>query len=251
MALAGLLLAGGCSTVPPQAREQLRRAHQDYQAGRYAEATRQTSEFLAAYQNSSPAAEALYIRALCHLRTGQRASAKRDLATAHGWSQRDDLSARIDAILGGMALDAGNAAEAIERWQRALPHLPDTPPTDQVLVRLGTALREAGQWAESRRCFSRVLDRFPNSPWAPEARTQLGWNHDYFTIQCGAFADPTGANRELARLRRGGLPVRMEYDTRTAQPLFTLRVGHYATHDEATAALPQVRSKVPGAFIVP
>ncbi|MCS6977294.1 MAG: tetratricopeptide repeat protein [Gemmatales bacterium] len=47
--------------------------------------------------------------------------------------------------------------------------------SDRGLLRLGHALTHAGQWDQARQAFEILLQRFPNSPFAPEARYGIGW----------------------------------------------------------------------------
>ena len=46
-------------------------------------------------------------------------------------------------------------------------------PRDAVLMRLGRAYRLAGQAAEARGAFARIVEDFPVSPYAPEARREI------------------------------------------------------------------------------
>jgi TolA-binding protein len=54
-------------------------------------------------------------------------------------------------------------------WQN-LPNL-----TDRALLRLGAALSQQKQWEPARQAYEQVFNRFPNSPWANEARYGAGW----------------------------------------------------------------------------
>src|SRR5262249_33384976 len=48
--------------------------------------------------------------------------------------------------------------------------------SDGALLRLGQVLARLEKWEQSRIAHSQVLSRFPDSPWAPEARLGLGWS---------------------------------------------------------------------------
>jgi TolA-binding protein len=47
--------------------------------------------------------------------------------------------------------------------------------SDRALLRLGQAFAQAGQWAPSSQAFGALLHRYPQSPWAEEARYGMGW----------------------------------------------------------------------------
>jgi TolA-binding protein len=47
--------------------------------------------------------------------------------------------------------------------------------SDGALIRLGQVLARLKKWEQSRNAHAQVLSRFPDSPWAPEARLGLGW----------------------------------------------------------------------------
>lgn len=59
------------------------------------------------------------------------------------------------------------------RDQQPFQNLPGI--SDRGLLRLGHALSLAGQWDQSRQAFEILLQRFPNSPLAAEARYGIGW----------------------------------------------------------------------------
>jgi tetratricopeptide (TPR) repeat protein len=48
--------------------------------------------------------------------------------------------------------------------------------SDRGLLRLGQALARAAQWDQSRQACEILLQRFPNSPFAPEARYGVAWS---------------------------------------------------------------------------
>jgi tetratricopeptide (TPR) repeat protein len=47
--------------------------------------------------------------------------------------------------------------------------------SDPALSRLGQLCSNMEQWESSRQAFAQLLSRFPDSPWAAEARLGLGW----------------------------------------------------------------------------
>jgi len=59
------------------------------------------------------------------------------------------------------------------RDQGPLQNVPDV--SDRALLRVGQVLGQTKQWELSREAYQTLLQRFPNSPWAAEARYGLGW----------------------------------------------------------------------------
>ncbi|MFQ6049334.1 MAG: tol-pal system YbgF family protein, partial [Phycisphaerae bacterium] len=125
LAAAVAVTAVGCSTLPPEARQQLRRSLQLYQTGQYDRAIEELDKFLALYGASRPAAEGFYLRAQSYLKLGRIQPARADLKRALKLSNRDDLTARVHAALGSIAYRQHNPTLACWHYQQALPGLPD------------------------------------------------------------------------------------------------------------------------------
>jgi len=47
--------------------------------------------------------------------------------------------------------------------------------SDRALLRLGQSYAQSGQWEPSRATLAALVERFPQSPWAEEARYGIGW----------------------------------------------------------------------------
>jgi TolA-binding protein len=81
---------------------------------------------------------------------------------------------------GECAMQSGDHDEAVKRFAI----FRDQPPyqnlaglTDRALLRLGHALEKQKQWEPSRRAHELLVQRFPQSPWALDARYGMGWAH--------------------------------------------------------------------------
>jgi len=75
--------------------------------------------------------------------------------------------------LAGVELAQGRADEAITIYLR-LVSAPDTRlPVDGLLVQLGKAYLKAGKTAEAAQTYKRIVDEFPQSPYAADARQAL------------------------------------------------------------------------------
>jgi len=75
----------------------------------------------------------------------------------------------------GMAdaqLTAGRFDDAVAGLKALVANPGDDLPTDGVLMQLGRAYRLAGKTSEARQSFQRVVDEFPTSVYATEARRE-------------------------------------------------------------------------------
>ena len=118
------------------------------------------------------------ITARYHAATTLVALGRTDEADEH---YRDVIEKAGDRIYGQMAklglaelhLSAGDYESAIVLFEAATT-LPEADvPVDAILMRLGRAYRLAGQYAEALQTFTRVVDEFPGSLYATNARQEL------------------------------------------------------------------------------
>ena len=118
------------------------------------------------------------ITARYHAATTLVALGRTDEADQH---YRDVIEKAGDRIYGQMAklglaelhLGAGDHESAIVFFKAATT-LPETDvPVDAILMRLGRAYRLAGQYAEALQTFTRIVDEFPGSLYATDARREV------------------------------------------------------------------------------
>ena len=118
------------------------------------------------------------ITARYHAATTLVALGRTDEADQH---YRDVIEKAGDRIYGQMAklglaelhLGAGDHESAIVFF-KAVTTLPETDvPVDAILMRLGRAYRLVGQYAEALQTFTRIVDEFPGSLYATDARREL------------------------------------------------------------------------------
>jgi TolA-binding protein len=67
---------------------------------------------------------------------------------------------------------AGQTSQAIASFKDLAASKSDDVPLDGVLMQLGRAYRAAGNVEEAKKTFKRVVDEFPQSPYAPAARRE-------------------------------------------------------------------------------
>jgi len=249
-----VLLVGlaGCVQLPPEGRRRLIEADRQYEQGHYRTARDALSGLIQAYPDRAEIAEAYYVRGLCHLKLNRRTAAREDFEQALRRSNRQDLTARVHACLGSLAYEQGDFAQAIDHYQQAIPDLPDKPPLDEVLYRLGVSLQRVGRWDDARAAFSKLFWKFPGSRIEPDARRRFRWPYEYFVIQCGAFERLRGAEDLMRQLSQKGLRhTQWRLETRRSKVIYVVQVGRYKDYAAAKADLPTVRRIVSDAFIAP
>jgi len=67
---------------------------------------------------------------------------------------------------------AGQFEQAIASFKEVESLKSDDVPVDGVLMQLARAYRLAGKAEDARKTFKRVVDEFPQSPYAPAARRE-------------------------------------------------------------------------------
>jgi len=245
------VLGSGCTQLSPQARQSLIDADGLYRSAKYAAAQQALDRWLAENDAAPESAEAYYLRGLSQIKLKNRPAGQADLEHARQKARRPDLKSHASATLGCMAFEDGRYDQAAALLNEAVAGLPARPPLDVVLFRLGTSQQRTGQWAASRKSFSRVASAVPQSPLILPARRKLNWPHEHFAVQCGAFKTAGNATRAVADLRAKGFDASHRVDRRTGGGLYRVYVGQYTTWDQATRAMASVRATGRDAMIVP
>ncbi len=253
MLCVGATLIVGCHELTAEARQELSDGAHAYELGRYSASKATLTRFIQQHPDAPETGEAYYLRGLCHLKLRQRSEAQRDFTDAITKSPRKDVSLRAQAALGVMAYDDGHWAAAIRHYEDAIFWLEDLREYDDQLLRYGISLQRMGQWDQSARLFSQILHDYPKGSAAKAARRMLGWNKNYFTVQCHALSKSAAADKEVARLRGLGLKASRRLDTRGGRAWYLVQVGEYRTYDEAKRAERRIRrlADVPLAKVVP
>ena len=115
----------------------------------------------------------------------------------------------------------------------------------------GLCLQRTGRFAEGRAQLGRVVRDFAVSSAAVDARRNLRWSHDYFTVQCGVYSAIDRARAAAESLRRQGLPAITAQDRRSGANRYVVQVGKYHAYAGARRVLERTRQVQPDAFIVP
>ncbi len=169
-----LLACTGCVTISPDAVNLLQSANADYNSSHWTQAENQAAIFIEKYQNTPVVAEAYYVRGMARVQQKQYAPAEADFQKALEYSKRKDLTAKVHAIMGTVAMIQDKPLKAVEHYRQAIAGLDEHPPKDEVYYRYAVALQRIGQWDEARICLARVVDGYPTGTYAPLARQKLG-----------------------------------------------------------------------------
>ncbi len=248
----GLLGAlGGCTALPPGAVRQIENANLAYRARDYDRAEGLLTPVIRSHPQSPDTAEALYLRALCHIHRHQRDTARADLKRAIPLSQRPEVTALAYAQLGNLAFDEENYPQAAGCYRHAARGLPRQRPTDQILYQYGLSLQRSGRFADARFAFGDVIMDHRGSPYAASAQRKLAWPYEHFSIQCGAFSRLESARELAGELKSRGFAPRVLRDPRAESTLYMVYAGEYSTYAAALTDREAIRNVVHDVFIVP
>ncbi len=155
-------------------------------SGDLAAAEQRWSELISRHPDSTAAASAVLARGDVRYRRGDYAGGLADAeqmltpdSAAAGDSAtagRLDAAARSEArLLAGLCLlGLKRYPEAADRLRALLAETPTLPAADQALFQLGLAESLSGKPAAAGKAFTRLVEAFPDSPYAADAWLQLG-----------------------------------------------------------------------------
>jgi tetratricopeptide (TPR) repeat protein len=246
-----LLACAGCVTVSPEGITLLQSANADYNSSRWPQAENQAALFIQKYQNTPVVAEAYYLRGMSRVQQREYASADADFQKALEYSKRKDLTAKVHAILGYVAMIQDKPAKAVDHYRQAIEGLDERPPKDEVYYRYAIALQRIGQWDEARICLARVVDGYPTGGYAPLAKRRLSWPGRFFSIQCGLYSQMKNADVQVGHLRQSGLDARRSMQLVGSEQRYVVYIGRYPTYDLACNDLARVRVVSKDAVVVP
>ncbi len=244
-------LASGCGEIPPSARERLTSAYNQYQRQDYRGSAETLDTFLREHGERREAAEAYYLRSLCLARLSDKSRAATDALQCIKYADDEQLRAKAHVNAGTLLMETGNSADAVPHYAAALQRLPEAAPADVVRYQYAVCLLREGRWNEGKKECGLVVQRHPRSGVAEAARKLRDWPESHFAIQCGAYRDEAGARTYRDQLTKAGLRARVLPRSRSGEQVFAVVVGTYPRYEQAKAALPGVKRKVPGAAIVP
>lgn len=84
--------------------------------------------------------------------------------------QRPEVAAAGEIGAARLLASQGKVPEAIDRLRRAIESKRTTAPKDALLFALGEICEQAGNPAEGKAAFERIVNEFPDSPYRQDAR---------------------------------------------------------------------------------
>ena len=246
----GVLLAAGCA--PDQIREDrpaFDAAYVAFQAGQWQAAVDGFTKYLRSCPTTPTRGEVYYYRgeALVHLKQPQQARA--DFERAIGAQAPEPILSFARVAIGNLYYESGNDAKAVETYAQVLREPRKELPLDMIVLRTAVSLQRLGKWATADKYLSYLLDNYPDSAAAIEARRRI--HADSFSVQTGAYASAAAAQSEADRLREAGFDARVMVTRKGAQVLHAVQVGRTQTHADAMALVRRVSAAGFAALVVP
>jgi len=242
--------AGGCiEHASPEAKALLVRGSRAYGASNIPAAIAAMDEFLAGNSRTAEAEMAYYLRGLAQWRAGDANAARQDLEAAADRARTRTMHFNAIKALGDLAIETGDANQAVTLYTQALEEADANSPLDEVRYGLGCALQRQGQWWHADAQFDRLLHDFPASRLAAPTRRRI--RCQAWTFQIAAFSQKGLADDESARLAKIGLPTTVEPTIASDRLEFVVQAGRYDTYAQAAAHAEQVRRFATAAPLVP
>ncbi len=150
---------------------------------------------------------AVYLRAVCELRTGQPGDAAKTLANFAKEFPRSDLLDSAGVTYGEALLATGRAAQAAREFSAVADRTTDQPLRSAALLRLGEAAAATQDWAASERAFSRHRELFADSDQWFRAAFGIGWALE----NAGKREDAIAAYRAVVEKHDGPTAARAQF----------------------------------------
>ncbi|MEQ9410372.1 MAG: tetratricopeptide repeat protein [Fuerstiella sp.] len=154
-----------------------------YRLGQFAEAAELFRRAHSEYPDSPAAAESAFMEATCHFEAGQREQAAAMFLTLYDLLEKKPSESQ-DAASESWLLDAGRMHARIlvengqvdaadKMWDRVATRFDQSEKLDEILDEWAYVNLQNGRYARSDEVYRRLLDRFPESRFAGQARLSL------------------------------------------------------------------------------
>lgn len=242
-ALVFFALTGCNSPISSRSQGRLDMARKQVKNKNSSSAIQNLNLFLSNHPSGPNSGEAYYLRGICHRRAipANEQLAEQDFQNA--LKDKKDRVVRPLALVGlGHIMFENHPRQpekAVEFYRAAIGDLPNEPPKDAALFRLGVSLQKIGQWQDADLYLSRCIDKFPNSTFTKYARDKFGART--WSIQFGAFADLNQARNLVKKLQASGWPANWQTRRKKRSLLYIVRSGRYLNFNQANNMLPRAR----------
>ncbi len=236
-------LLGGCAGDGLTAHQQawLDQGLACYERNDYGRALAQFDQFLVEVREGPEVAQALYIRGLCNAQLGHRSRAYADLHRCAELPTDTDIAWRNYIVLGTLYYEDEKWVQAAQSLRAASDRMPDAPPKDFILFRLGLCHERMSQWRAALGFYAEIPRLFSSGAYrkAAQRRTRISATHH--AVQCGAFGERSNAQKHVADLKQKGLEPYIFEETRGRAPLYVVLVGKYQSYDDARGQLAMIK----------
>jgi tetratricopeptide (TPR) repeat protein len=118
---------------------------------------------------------ARYYAAVCRMELGQYDDAEKSLRELQGGGKDELVPDLARMTLAGLYRLRGDTDQAVEVY-RGIVSSPDTNlPRDEALHSLASTLDDAGRYVEAREAYRELVEHFPASVYAPDARARADY----------------------------------------------------------------------------
>jgi tetratricopeptide (TPR) repeat protein len=226
-------------------------AERAYEARDYEAAVRQSTQYAADAPDAASRARAMFVRGISNAKAGRRAQGYADLNEAERIATDRDLQWRIFSAQAIMSFEDRNWSVAARKYEAALQTMPERPPRDTQLFRLGQCYERTSRWSDAQNCYRRLLNEFPQSKHRDEAARRVAANARFFSVQCGAFGQRSNAERLAADLRSKGFDTFVQTESSGGRALHVVLAGRFQQHEQAEQTLARVKGYVSNAILWP
>ena len=246
--LALLACLGGCTGMPPHARDLLMDAYAAWNSNEPERAKDKSTQFIAQYGSAPHATEAYMIRAMANFALNDTEAAEYDAEKVLDRTTQTPLRARALMLLGEIAYRQERWDIAAGRYDSALKEIPrGQSPAEQAHWRLGQILMRKGDFRAADIHFAHLVELFPDSREAAEARQYLGAKA--WSVHAGVYETPEAADAAAKRLQGQKLPAFAQPYLQEGKLVYAVLVGRFADLSTAKLMLEQVKPVEPEAFL--
>jgi len=145
-------------------------------AEKYRKAVAEFDEVARKYGSLDAGRRARYYAALSRLELGEYDAAEKSLSEIAARRDGDGLESSLARLaLADLHRRRGQLDKAIEGYRRLIEDSSFVLPRDHVLLELASTLEAAKRPAEAEAAYRRIVDEFPGSVYAPEARRRADY----------------------------------------------------------------------------
>lgn len=141
---------------------------------KYQKAAEEFGKLADRYPSLPAGVRASYYRALCQMHLGHLDEARKDLTSLASHQEADVplVPALARMALAEVDRESGHVDQAVEAYRQMVAD-PDLPlPRDHALMKLASTLEDAHRFKEAEASYRRLVEEFPTSVYAQEARTR-------------------------------------------------------------------------------